>query len=236
MRHTRRIKGKITTPIQAIILAAGVGARTRSYEPRCLLKYNNKTILDNQLEVIKNKFNNVEVSVVCGFDTPRMVKKISKQARIVENPNYENTNSGESLKLAVNNSMVDDILFLHGDLVISDSIFDKLNFNQSFILVDSLNKFDEREVGVTVVNGKATILSYNLPTKWCQIAFLSEAETNILRKLFLKPDFNSKHLLTFELINKIIENGGSFNCFEVETSFIKEIDSLRDMSNENTNR
>ena len=229
-RYTRRIKGKITSPIQVVILAAGVGARTRSYEPRCLLKYGKKTLLDNQLEVIDNKFNNAQTTVVCGFDAQRVIKRVGKQARIIENQLYEDTNSGESLRLGINNSLLDNILFMHGDLVISDPLFDKISFEQSFLLVDSSNKFDEKEVGVTVVNSKATILSYNLPTKWCQIAYLSSNETNILRKLFIKPDFNTKHLLTFELINKIIENGGSFNCYEVEDSFIKEIDTLKDIA------
>jgi len=235
-RYTRRIKGKVTNPIQIIILAAGVGSRTKSYEPRCLLKYNNKTILDNQLNIFKNKFTNGEISIVCGFDSSRMIKKIDKQARVIENQIYETSNNGESLRLGVNNSLLENIIFLHGDLVISEDIFDKISFDKSFIFVDSGNKFDEKEVGVTVVNSKATILSYSLPTKWCQIAYLAENETNILRKLFLKQDFNAKILLTFEIINKIIENGGAFECYEVGNSFIKEIDSLKDITNENTNR
>ena len=41
-RFTRKIKAKNQPAVQVIILAAGAGARTRSYEPRCLLKYNGK--------------------------------------------------------------------------------------------------------------------------------------------------------------------------------------------------
>lgn len=236
-RFVRKIKGKNYPQIQIVILAAGIGARTKSYEPRCLLKFNNKkTIVENQMDILGNIFNKAEISIVGGFGIDKIIRKIGKRARVIENQMYETTNSGESLKLAVNNSLLDNVLFLHGDLVISEELFNTANVNQSFLLVDSSGKFEEKEVGVTVVDKKATVLSYNLPTKWCQIAFLAENELGILRRLFLKSDFNPKFMLTFEIINKIMENGGSFNCFDIGNSFIKEIDSLKDINNENFSR
>ena len=233
-RFTRKIKGKNYPPIQAVILAAGVGARTKSYEPRCLLKFGKKTILENQIEILTERFSKCEITVVCGCEINKIIRKIGKAARIVENQLYEHTNSGESLRLAVNNTIHDTILFMHGDLIISESIFDKIDLGQSFLLIDNKNKFEEKEVGVTVVNNKATVLSYNLTTKWCQIAYLAPNETAILRKMFARSDFNAKFLLTFEIINKIIEMGGSFTCYDIENSYIKEIDSLKDINNEIT--
>jgi choline kinase len=233
-KHVRKIKDRVRMPdCQIIILSAGIGSRTKSYEPRCLLKYQNKVILDNQIDILSQKFSDSEISVVCGFDYQRIMKRVGKRARIVENSNFENTNNGESLKLGINNSLKDNILFLHGDLFISSDLFTNIVFNKSFILVDSSNKFDDKEVGVTIVNGQATVLSYALPTKWCQIAFITGAEMNIVRKLFHKQDFNCRYLLTFEIINKIIELGGSFECYDIGNSFIKEIDNLKDINNEN---
>lgn len=230
--HTKKIKDKTPPDSQVIILAAGLGSRTRSYEPRCLLKYGGKVLLDNQIEILSDKFNKSEISVVCGFDYQRILKRVDKKARIVENQIYEDSNSGESLKLAINNSFKSNIFFIHGDLFISPEIFNNVKFDKSFILVDSSNKFDEREVGVTIVNNFATILSYNLPTKWCQMGFITGKEFEIVKKLFAKQDFNSKYLLTFEIINKIIELGGNFCCFDIGSAFIKEIDSLKDINNE----
>jgi len=235
-KHIRRIKGKNFSDLQIIILSAGIGSRTKSYEPRCLLKYNNKTILDNQLDIISEVFPKSEVSVVGGFDINRIIKKINKRARVVENQIYQDTNSGESLKLAVNNSLLDNILFLHGDLIISPEIFDGVDMRSSFLLTENKNKFEDKEVGITVVNGYASVLSYNLPTKWCQIAYLSATELDIFKKLLARQDFNTKYLLTFEIINKIIENGGKFRCFDIEDSFIKEVDNLKDINNEITSR
>jgi choline kinase len=235
-RNVRKIKNRPIPHIQVIILSAGIGARTKSYEPRCLLRWNGKTILENQIDIVNDRFNKCDISVVCGHDINKIIRKVGKTVRIIENQIYETTNSAESLKLAVNNTHLDNIMFMHGDLIITPDIFNKINLNESFLLVDSGTKFEEKEVGVTVVNGKATVLCYNLSTKWCQIAFLAENESNILRKILLRNDFNSKFLLTFEVVNKIIEAGGSFKCVEVENSFIKEIDSLKDISNESISR
>lgn len=233
-RFTRKIKGKNYPPIQAVILAAGVGARTKSYEPRCLLKFGKKTILENQIEILTERFSKCDITVVAGCEANKVIKKIGKTARIVENQLFESTNSGESLRLAVNNTLHDTIMFMHGDLVISEGIFDKIDLGKSFLLIDDQDKFEEKEVGVTVVNNCATVLSYNLPTKWCQIAYLAPNETAILRKIFAKPDLNTKFLLTFEVINKIIEMGGSFECYNIGNNYIKEIDSLKDINNEIT--
>lgn len=232
-RFTRKIKNKTQLPLQVIILAAGAGSRTKSYEPRCLLKYNNKVILDSQVEIIKNRFTKSEITVVGGIEGYKIVKRLEKDMRFVENQIHEDSNSGESLKLGINNSILDNILFLHGDLVFSESILNKIDMDKSCLLIDNSGKIEEKEVGVTVVDGKATVLSYNLPTKWCQIAYLSQNETNILRKLLVRTDFNTRYLLTFEIINKMIEFGASFDCIDIEDGFIKEIDSLKDINNEN---
>ena len=42
-------------------------------------------------------------------------------------------------------------------------------------------------------------------------------------------------MLSFELINKIIENGGSFTFYEKKDSHVVEIDCIKDLNNENFN-
>lgn len=235
-RFTRKIKPKNQPTIQVIILAAGAGARTRSYEPRCLLKFEGKTILDHQLEAVNEILIKSEISIVGGIEGNKIIKKIDNNIRFVENQLYENTNSGESLRLGVNNSLLDNVLFFHGDLIFNSKVFDGVNFDKSFVLVDSSGQMSEKEVGATVVEDKLTVLSYNLPTKWCQIAYLNKPECDILRKLLIRQDFDTKYLLTFEVLNKMIELGANFQCFDIKNNFIKEIDSLKDMNNEDINR
>ena len=235
-RFTRKIRSKNQPPVQVIILAAGAGARTKSYEPRCLLKYNGKSLLEHQTNAIQNIFIKYEICVVGGVEANKLIKKIDNNTRFIENQKHDETNSGESLRLGVNNSILDDILFFHGDLIFYDQIFSGANFNKSFVLIDSSGQISEKEVGVTLLDNKLTVMSYNLPTKWCQIAYMNKNETEILRKLLIRQDFDTKYLLTFEIINKMIELGADFKCIDIKDNFIKEIDSLKDINSEDTSK
>ena len=236
-RFTRKIKNKNEYPIQVIILCAGAGARTKSYEPRCLLKYNNESILDKQIAAIQKKFMKAEISVVGGIEGHKIIKKIGKSARYIENQIFDDSNSGESLRLAVNNSLIDNILFLHGDLIFEESLLNFIDINNSCVLIDSNGSMEEKEVGVTFdANKNASIFSYNLPTKWCQVAYLNSTEVLILRKILLRNDIDFKYLLTFEILNKLIEFGGNMKCIDIKNTFIKEIDSLKDINSENNYR
>lgn len=235
-RFTRKIKAKNQPAVQVIILAAGAGARTRSYEPRCLLKYNGKSLLDHQLLAIQSNLLKYEVSIVGGIEANKIIKKIDKNIRFIENQMHESSNNGESLRLGINNSLLDNVLFFHGDLVFYEKIFSNVDFSKSFILVDSSGQMLEKEVGITSVNDKLTVMSYDLPIKWCQIAYFNKNETEILRKLLVKQDFETRHLLTFEIINKMLELGADIECVNINTNFIKEIDSLKDINSEDTNR
>ena len=42
-------------------------------------------------------------------------------------------------------------------------------------------------------------------------------------------------MLSFELLNKVMENGGSFNFYEKKGSRVVEIDCIKDLNNENFN-
>lgn len=232
-RFTRRITNKSREPVQVVILAAGASSRTRSYEPRCLLKYNGKTILDHQLTAIERNIPKAETLVVYGVESEKFLKKLDRKVRTVENLRHEITNSGESLRIGFNSSIHRQFLFIHGDLIVDEDFFKKINFDQSFVLVDSGGKMDGKEVGASIVDGKLSLCCYNVPIKWCQIAFFSENETRILERMLWKDGFDTTYLLSYEVINAVIQNGGSFKCIDVGNKFIREIDSLKDLTCEN---
>ena len=107
--------------------------------------------------------------------------------------------------------------------------------NGTFIVVDNKDKMREKEVGVTIVDDKASILSYGLDTKWCQIAFLTGKEFAILRQICSKATNETKTLLAFEIINSIISKGGSIKIHEPNSMSMVEIDCMKDIKNENFN-
>ena len=82
----------------------------------------------------------------------------------------------------------------------------------------------------TVCNGSATIFSYGLPTKWCQIAYVTGKECKILKNIFNKFDSTHKKMLSFEILNKMISMGAVFKCHEPEGMSILEIDRIKDLN------
>lgn len=226
----QRNKGNLSV----VILAAGAGARIKSSEPRSLIKIGHQSLLDHQISIVNNTFDNPEIIGVFGVGIEKILKKTRGKIRVVENQLHESTNSSESLRLAINNSLMDSILFFHGDLFFSHSIFDNVNFARSFILIDKKNHFKEDEVGVTIEDKKISIFSYGLKDKWCQIAFLTGKELKLLKAIFAKYTTDEKKMLSFEVLNKVIELGGSFDFYENDNPIV-EIDCIKDLQNENFN-
>jgi len=226
-RHTTCIKDTKDDRITFIVLSAGVGNRMRSYGPKCLFKTSDETILDRQLSIINSNFANSETILVVGFESHKVIKKISENIRVVENQLYQTTNSSESLRLAINNSIGDRIFFIHGDLIFNKETLKNLDFSRSFIIVDSKNQIQDDEVGVTIVNNRATFFSYGLDTKWCQMAYIRGKELSILKSLYNKT--GKDKLYTFELLNMIIEKKGVLMTVEPKDMYIKEIDSFKDL-------
>tara|TARA_R110000824_G_scaffold379455_1_gene571437 strand:- start:898 stop:1608 length:711 start_codon:yes stop_codon:yes gene_type:complete len=234
-RFTQKIKDE---PLSASIgiLSAGMGSRIKSYEPRALLKIGPKFLLQHQLDVMHSVFDKPEIVVGIGVESNRILKKFPSKIRFIENQLYDTTGPFETLRLIVNNITGNSILFFHGDLYFDARTIESADFSRSFIVVDNKNKMRDKEVGVTTVNDKASILSYGLDTKWCQIAFLTGKEFAILRQICSKTTYETKTLLAFEAINSIIGRGGTIKVYEPDNMSIVEIDCMKDIKNENFNR
>jgi hypothetical protein len=80
-----------------------------------------------------------------------------------------------------------------------------------------------------MIGGRLSILSYGLPTKWGQMAFFTGKEYKILTSLFNKYEDKDKKRLSFEIINEVIQLGGSFQCYEPKNKNLLEIDRIKDI-------
>lgn len=212
------------------ILGAGVGSRIKSHEPRSLIKIGKKTLIEHQLCTIRESFENPEVIAVVGCKAEKVIKKMRGEVRIVENQIYETTNTSESIRLAFNNSAKTNFLFMHGDLYFNTSTLKDVDYGKSFVIIDNSNMISDKEVGLTVCNNTATIFSYGLQTKWCQIAYVTGKELKILRNIFNKFDHTHKKMLSFEILNKMISMGANFKCYEPKNMSILEIDRIKDLN------
>lgn len=212
------------------ILSAGVGSRIKSYEPRSLIKIGSKTLLEHQISAVSQCFESPEIITVVGCRADKIIKKMRGDVRIVENQIHDSTNTSESMRLAFNNSMKNNFLFMHGDLYFNTQTLKNVDYDKSFVIVDNKKMMDDKEVGLTVYNGKATIFSYGLPTKWCQMAYITGRELKILKNIFNKFDTTQKKMLSFEILNKMISMGAVFKCYEPKNMSILEIDRIKDLN------
>ena len=212
-RFIQKIKrGSLTTGVA--LLSAGLGNRIRSNEPRSLIKIGGKCLLELQLEALSSMFSEPNILVGIGVESQKIVKKFIGRVRLVENQLYKTTGPFETLRLLVNSSTDDSLLVIHGDLYFNSNILDGADFSKSFVVSDTTGSILEREVGITSVINK---------------------ELSMLRSLCCKSNDDSKHLLTFEIINSIINKGGSFKVHKPDKTFIVEIDCMKDIKNENFN-
>jgi|TARA_Y100000361_G_scaffold153533_1_gene175605 choline kinase len=212
------------------ILGAGVGSRIKSHEPRSLIKIGDKTLIEHQVSMIRNSFENPEIIGVVGCKAEKVIKKMRGEIRLVENQVHSTTNSSESIRLAFNNSLRGNFLFMHGDLYFNVSTLKNVDYSKSFVIIDNKNMISDKEVGLTVCNGTASIFSYGLTTKWCQIAYVTGKELKILKNIFNKFDETHKKMLSFEILNKMISMGASFKCYEPPNMSILEIDRIKDLN------
>ncbi len=214
--------------VSVAILSAGIGSRIKSYEPRSLLKIGNKSLVEHQINTINQCFESPEIINVVGCHANKIVKKTRGKTRIVENQLYKDSNSSESLRLAFNNTINENILFMHGDLYFNESTL-KVNYDKSFVIVDNGDQIKDSEVGLTACDGRLSIMSYGLPTKWAQIAYVTGREYKILKTIFQKYENQDKKKLLFEVINMILASGGNFQCYEPDKMSIVEIDRIKDI-------
>jgi len=229
LTNIKKVKNqKEENDISVALLCAGIGSKIKSYEPRSLLKINSKTLIEHQIATIKESFIHPDIICVSGCYANKIVRKIKKAIRIVENQMFETTNSSESLRLAFNNSINTRFMFIHGDIFFNQQCLN-VDYSESFLIVDSSQMMKDDEIGVTTIDEKASVLSYGLKTKWAQIAYFTGKEHKILGSILQKFEHQDKKKLSFEVINDVINAGGSFNCYEPSKMKLLEIDRIKDI-------
>lgn len=217
-----------------LLLSAGLGWRIKSKEPRSLLKIDGTTLLKRQTDSIRKYFpgeDSASISIVSGFK-PGRVKKESKSLGLkhFNNNRYRDTNQIESLRIFLNNSNVDNLFIIHGDLDFRIK-FDAYEYDKSFTLYDDKNNFKQDEVGINIIDGSVNNLSYGLYTKWSQMFFVTGLELRLLKNICSS---DNTYYLTFEILNKIIDLGGNFSAYE-QSGNIYELDTIEEINNANFN-
>lgn len=217
------------TDYTIIIPAAGMGKRMKSYGPKNLIEIReDKTILDNQIDIINKTFKNrCHIVLVTGFESQKFnIEK--RNLEIIVNEDYENNNVVKSIGMGLELAKTDNVLVIYGDLVFNQEALKAPFGYYSMVLTDKSNLMAKKEVGCIVENNILQQIMYDLPNKWAQISFFTGEELEKLKEICSQDKFDKR--FGFEAINMIIEDGGIFAAFSPKNMRITDIDSSKDLS------
>jgi len=153
--------------MKAVILAAGVGARLGALvknKPKCMLKITNtKTILDDLIEKL-NEINLESINIVTGYMSKIIEEKykINNNIKIIYNKKYKEYNNIYSFYILKEHVIEEDILLINSDVVLKENIFKKLNYENSFMVIDDKKKLDEEEMKVVINNNIIVDIGKNI--------------------------------------------------------------------------
>jgi choline kinase len=210
-----------------IILSAGAGRRMACYGPKSILRHADKTIIQHQTEIIRHYDPKADIILVVGFQSFKIIDKVS-DIRIIENINYDQNTQIESMRLAVNASIISNLFVIHGDIIFSKAMIDfGVEYNR--ILVDKCGRIGESEIGVVIDDDVIVNMAYGLDTKWGQIFYLRSEHFSMFRTLLNNGTYqqNTTHEMLLVLMNK----GVVFHNHECShpNSTLKEIKSIKDI-------
>jgi choline kinase len=107
-----------------VIAAAGRGSRLGFGIPKCLVEVGGRTILEHQLDLLSGCD---DVRVVVGYrsdDVRALLARVGRRVRVVENTEWETTNTLASLELATRD-VPGRCVIIDGDLVIDPDDFER---------------------------------------------------------------------------------------------------------------
>jgi len=235
-RHTvpakRRVPGIDDSRLSVIILAAGMGKRLKSYGPKCLFGLGNKTIIERQIDTILHIFPKSDIFIVVGFESNKIRTKVKDKypVRIVYNPIWEETNVMFSAALGLQALTTTNVLLIHGDLVFNAEALYGITNRGSRLLVDTSRQLSGDEVGLIFEQNSnlVTNISYGLPIKWGQIAYLEGKEFKTFEKVAYNYDLTSRWFL-YEGLNRIIESKGRLRIHAPNGLQLEDIDTMKDL-------
>lgn len=142
------------SPLQAVILAAGMGTRLGRPWPKPLTPLSDgRTIMAQQIENLHSVFgSDLRVTTVVGFKL-ELILEAFPNVSYVYNESYDQTNTNRSLLKALRLSVPGGVLWMNGDVVFDPRVLEAcrplIDAERSFICVNTAAVAEE-EVKYTV--------------------------------------------------------------------------------------
>ena len=205
-KHIKTIRENIEDIlVHVIIPSAGIGRRMKSYGCKSLLTIKNEKLIDIQIKNVKTIFPHSEIILITGFDSDRLIHNSPNDIIKIENEKYYENNVTRSISIGMRATKNNDhILIIFGDLLFNQKSIEKININESSIIIS--NDMEDGEVGCNI-NGKGLLeyMMFDLPNKWGHILYLTSKELTLFKKIISNK--NNEKKFCFEIINEVVNQG-----------------------------
>ncbi len=153
MTWTTTTTDGVNVPVQAVILAAGMGTRLGRPWPKPLTPLSDgRTIMQQQIENLRTAYTDPRITTVVGFKL-ELILEAHPDVAYVYNEVYDQTNTNRSLLKALRLSGDGGVLWMNGDVVFDPAVLTRveglIESEQSFICVNTA-VVGEEEVKYTV--------------------------------------------------------------------------------------
>lgn len=135
-------------PVQAVVLAAGLGTRLGRPFPKPLTQLSSaETILQRQLRHLRRALtSSVRICIVVGFKHD-LIMEAAPDVLFAYNEEYDQTNTSKSLLKALLLSSDGGVLWMNGDVVFDSSLIEhlipRMQEGRSFVCVNTASVADE---------------------------------------------------------------------------------------------
>jgi choline kinase len=142
----------------AVTLIAGLGSRLGRSHPKCLTRLaDGETILARQIRLLRNQ--GLQIIAVTGFGLESILTA-HPDLLFVYNPDYDETNTSQSLLRALQHIQAQDVIWLNGDVVFDEQVLTRLlESRDSTVAVNSAQVGEEEVKYATDAEGYISHIS-----------------------------------------------------------------------------
>lgn len=193
-----------------IIVACQPDKGMKSHGSKGMLSFNNKRLFDHQINWIKNISDNI--NIIADFDFNK-VSKLKSKVNVIDAEGYN-----PILKCCqkFNNK---HLCFIDYGCVFSYNILNKLTFkNTEIICIQDATPKNNLDIGCTITNDYIEYMFFDLPkNKFCNIVMIHKKDCEYINT---NIDNMNNNLLSFEIINRIIQNGSVVKPVFIRNNFL----------------
>lgn len=214
--------------IDAIINISEITKGMKSLGPKALLKINNLSIIEYQINQIKKISRKIRINLITGFYHDKIVDKLKKHKNInyIYNEEYDHTNHGKGIELLLDNNDVSNILYIGSGILLKPktlSIRSLKNQSSIFVLDRKKSNFD---IGCNN-SQNLEYMFYDLPLVWSECCYLNKEVCDAIKSLIINK--NISQFFMFEIINIILNKNINIDIKKINRKNICKINSQKDI-------